>query len=314
MAEKTSTFRDDFPGYQGHIPYKKSIFGKTVGATNETIKKLLTTEPPKTAIIRPTVCDDFSHYNRDYYCDSFFRDYPLEEDIIYSNKSKNGQTWIAGDKYKIYPQHIPGVECHVPGIKSSNIYGMGYSKSTAVSIKGNYNKKADCTPEERFLTTNMEQFKKPKTKTIQEEKEMELKSKQVFYNPMDSNCKPFTRGSGDFKRDLRRIYKSKIAKVPTPGYAGHTSVFQEQIGYLNFDKILEQEKQEDMITYQLGDELPPKYKESLNIVKPDLVLPYVVGYKGFRAGIKARNYHGENFHDSSLKARNEAKFLNASKI
>ena len=82
-------------------------------------------------------------YNRDYYCDTFDRDYPLEEDIIYSNKRKLGQTWICGDKYKIYPQHIPGVECHVPGIKASNIFGMGYSKSTAVSIKGDYNKKKE---------------------------------------------------------------------------------------------------------------------------------------------------------------------------
>lgn len=313
MSEKTGTFREDFPGYQGHIPFKKEVFGKTVGATNETIKQLLTTEPPKTTMLLPSNCEDFSQYNRDYYCDSFYRGYPLEEDIIYSNKSKNGQTWIAGDKYKIYPQHIPGVECHVPGIKSSNIYGMGYSKSTAVSIKGDYNKKADCTPIERFTTTNMEQFRKPKTKTIQEEKEMELKSKEVFYNPMDSNCKIRSGSASDFKRDLRRIYKSKIAKVPTPGYSGYTSVFQEKIGYLNYDKIMEQEKLENMVPYQLGDELPPKYKQSLNIVKPDLVLPYVVGYKGFRAGIKARNYHAENFHDSSLKARNEAKFLNASK-
>ncbi|MCQ2819865.1 MAG: hypothetical protein MJ252_21580 [archaeon] len=309
---KTSNYREDFPGYQGHIPYKIGVIGKTVGATNETIKALLTTEPPKETLLRPADCEDFSQYNRDYYCDTFCRDYPLEEDIIYSNKSKNGQTWICGDKYKIYPQHIPGVECHVPGIKSSNIFGMGYSKSTAVSIKGDYNKKQDCTPEERFRSTAMASFQRPKTKTIQEEKEIEKFKNEVFINPMDSNFR-MAKTVTDFKKDLRRIYKSKIAKVPTPGYAGHTSVFKEQIGYLNYDKIMEQEKLEKMIPYELGDELPPKYKQSLNIIKPDTVLPYVVGYKGFRAGIKARNYHGENFHDCSLKARNEAKFLAAAR-
>ena len=46
-TEKKSNFREDFPGYQGHIPYKYSIIGKTVGSTNETIKELLSTEPPK---------------------------------------------------------------------------------------------------------------------------------------------------------------------------------------------------------------------------------------------------------------------------
>ena len=39
-TEKKSNFREDFPGYQGHIPYKYSIIGKTVGLTNETIKEL----------------------------------------------------------------------------------------------------------------------------------------------------------------------------------------------------------------------------------------------------------------------------------
>ena len=117
-------------------------------------------------------------------------------------------------------------------------------------------------------------------------------------------------GERNFKKDLRRIYKSKIAQVPTPGYAGHTSVFQKPISYLNYDKIIEQEKKEDEIRKHLGDDLSEGFKKSLNIVKPDEELPYVVGYKGFRVGVRARNYHGENFHDASLKARNEAKFLN----
>ena len=120
-VDKKSNYREDYPGYEGFIPYKYSIIGKTIGSTNETIKQLLTTEAPQTTTLRPSDFSDFSHYNRDYYCDHFERNYPLEEDKIYSNKSKDALTWIAGDKYKIYPQHIPGVQCHVPGIYSSNI-------------------------------------------------------------------------------------------------------------------------------------------------------------------------------------------------
>ena len=73
---KQSNFREDFPGYQGHIPYKYSIIGKTVGSTNETIKELLSTEPPKETSLKPGECTDFSHYNRDYYCYNFDRNYP----------------------------------------------------------------------------------------------------------------------------------------------------------------------------------------------------------------------------------------------
>ena len=32
-------------------------------------------------------------------------------------------------------------------------------------------------------------------------------------------------------------------------------------------------------------------------------LPYVVGYKGFRTGVKAGNFYGTNFQDASLTAR-----------
>ena len=227
MTEKTSTYREDFPGYSGHIPYKISVIGKTVGATNDTIKQLLTTEPPKETLLKPVDCTDFSQYNRDFYCDRFYRGYPLEEDKIYSNKSKDADTWIAGDKYKIYPQHIPNVQCTVPGIYSSNIHGMGYSKSTSISIKGNYNKSADCPSEVRYLSNYKDSYKRPKTKTIKEELEIDKKNKETFYNPMDSNC--FTQKEGSLKNGLRRIYKSKIAKVPTPGYMGHKSIFQEQI-------------------------------------------------------------------------------------
>ena len=303
-TEKKSNFREDFPGYQGHIPYKYSIIGKTVGSTNETIKELLSTEPPKETSLKPGECTDFSHYNRDYYCDNFDRNYPLEEDKIYSNKSKDAQTWIAGDKYKIYPQHIPNVQCHVPGIYSSNIYGLGYSKSTAVSIKGDYNKEQNCTNEERFKSTNQTIYKKPKTKSIEEEKAL-LKTGATFFNPHDPN------NQRNYSLDrINRIYHSKIAKVPTVGYAGTQSIFQKQIGYLNYDKILEKERLSKLGPGRASyADLPQKFQEALKIVKYDDDLPYVVGYKGFRVGVKARNFHGENFHNVSLKARNEAKVI-----
>ena len=57
--EKQSNYREDFPGYQGHVPYKYSIIGKTVGATNETIKELLSTEPPKETFLQPGDKKDF---------------------------------------------------------------------------------------------------------------------------------------------------------------------------------------------------------------------------------------------------------------
>ena len=36
------------------------------------------------------------------------KEYKLEEDQAFSNRSKLAKTWINGSKYQIYPQHIPG--------------------------------------------------------------------------------------------------------------------------------------------------------------------------------------------------------------
>ena len=308
-TDRKSNYREDFPGYQGFIPYKYSIIGKNIGATNEAIKSLLTDEPPKETSILPGECKDFSHYNRDYYNDNFDRSYPLEEEKIFTNKSKDAKTWISGDKYKIYPQHIPNVQCHVPGIYSSNLYGKGFSKTSAIAIKRDYNKEADVPNSERYKSTNQVTYTKPKTRGVNEEGtnfNLALKTEPTF----------FMRGSGrqlsQSVDKLYKIYHSKIARVPTVGYTGsaNESIFQKPVGYLNYEKILEKERLSKLGPGKASyADLPPKFQEALKIVKYDDDLPYVVGYKGFRVGVKARNFHGENFHNVSLKARNEAKII-----
>lgn len=54
------------------------------------------------------------------------------------------------------------------------------------------------------------------------------------------------------------------------------------------------------------EELPDKFKEILlekerKEVSTDL--PYIVGYKGFRRGVKSGNYYGKNFSDTSVSAK-----------
>ena len=43
--EKKGYYREFYPGYMGHIPYKYEVIGMTVGATNDHIKSLLRKEP-----------------------------------------------------------------------------------------------------------------------------------------------------------------------------------------------------------------------------------------------------------------------------
>ena len=297
ITEKKSNYREDFPGYQGFIHYKYGIIGKNVGARNKAIKSLLTNEPPKEAIIKQ-VQNDFSHYNRDYYTNNFDRSYPLEEEKIFTNKSRNAKTWISGDKYSIYPQHIPNLQTHIPGIYSSNIYGLSFSRASALAIKGDYSKGSDCSNKERFKSTNQITYQIPKI--IIKEKENNL------------NQEPTFKGGNKLSQSVDKLYKiyhSKIAKIPTVGYTGcaNVNIFQKPVGYLNYNKIIEKEKiireGKQKANYE---NLPIKFQEALNIRKPDIDLPYISGYKGHKIGLKSKGLYGASTHELALKSINES--------
>ena len=106
------------------------------------------------------------------------------------------------------------------------------------------------------------------------------------------------------KQDLKKVYKSKIANVPTPGYSGHTTVFQKAVSYLNMDKILENNVYVENFDNIMDSRMSETYRsEMLNKKLESRELPYVGGYKGFRTGVKSGNFHGGNFIDTSSLAR-----------
>lgn len=188
MIEKKTIYRENFPGYMGHIPLKQEVIGMTCGATNQYTKKVLANEPVYEAHLFPQTQDDYREYRRDYFNENFSRNYKLEEDLIHTNNSKQADTWIGGDKYKIYPQHIPSIfllnldyKAHIPGIYSSNLFGKGYSRITAEAIKGDYCKGFDTVPEDKYKSMNKKFFDKPVETDNQKKKE--LRPASVGYDP-----------------------------------------------------------------------------------------------------------------------------------
>jgi hypothetical protein len=162
MEPKKTIYREYFPKYMGHIPMKGEVIGMTVGATNEFIKEMLNKEPPSEEKLIPSTQRDYTYYNKAYFHENLSKDYPIEEDKIYSNNSSEARTWIAGNKFNIYPQHIPGYRAHIPGIVSSNIFGMSYAKSTATAIKGDFVKTIDVPADDRYKSVFKKYYTKPR--------------------------------------------------------------------------------------------------------------------------------------------------------
>jgi hypothetical protein len=283
----------------GHIPLKNDTIGMTVGATNNHIKKILTKEPPHEDQLVPSPTTDYTFYNKNYFNDNFSKDYRLEEDKIFSNRSAEAKTWISGSKFRINPQHIPGYKAHIPGIYSSNIHGQSYTKSTALAIKGEYSKNIDLPSEDRYTSTNRKYFKKP---LVRHEDDGTFNS-----IPKQTTETTHIQDPSSMTLDNSSIYKSKIANIPTCGYAGHQSIFQKPITYLNIDKV---DKNKTVSTMRdEKNELCESFRKILHIDKePIQELPYIVGYKGFRSTVKAGNYHGKNFREISLNSKNKLLF------
>lgn len=117
-----------------------------------------------------------------------------------------------------------------------------------------------------------------------------------------------SQGGNSLIQDLKKVYKSKIANVPTPGYSGHSSIFIKPISYLNIDKILEEEPPVDQFDHIMDSRISETYRvDQIKNKVEKQELPYVGGYKGFRTGVRAGNYHGGNFIETSSVAR--AKYL-----
>ena len=189
-VEKKNMYRENFPGYMGHIPYKYEVVGRTVGATNNFIKSFLFKEPDFDQTFIPTQNKDYTYYKKDYFNGNFSKQYELEEDKIYSMRSKEARTWIDGSKHVLYPEHIPGYGGKLSGIepagkKGSPIFGTSYAKATALAIKGDYNKDADIPPSERFLSIQKASYTIPQMRSKDDlaslQHRKELVDEKLFY-------------------------------------------------------------------------------------------------------------------------------------
>ena len=178
MIEKKTLFREYFPGYMGHIPMKNEVIGMTVGATNSHIKASLNKEPDYEETFVPSTKPDYTYYNKAYFNENMSKNYPLEEDKIFSNRSKEARSWICGPKHQLYPEHIPGYTGHVHGIeittnKGSGIFGTSYAKATGIAVKGVYNNKMDVPKEDKYISEMKDKYVTPKRRSNEEEQELQ---------------------------------------------------------------------------------------------------------------------------------------------
>lgn len=78
----------------------------------------------------------------------------MNEAMQYTNHSKHGDNWLGGPHANIKAQHIPGYQGFVPQIKSENLFGKNFARTTSKAINKEYNPGANPPQKERFCTQN----------------------------------------------------------------------------------------------------------------------------------------------------------------
>lgn len=63
-------------------------------------------------------------------------------------------------------QHIPGYKGYIPGVKSENIFGKSYARSTSTAINKEYIAGSALPVVERFKTTVQSEFNKENFRRI----------------------------------------------------------------------------------------------------------------------------------------------------
>ena len=144
------------PGYTGHVPKKNEIYGCTAGDINKLITK--EQQKPSEHDIDVAVCKP--HYDKnDYYVNTRAQDTETDK-LQYGNTSRKGENWIGGPNQNIKCQHIPGYQGYIPQVRSENLYGKSFAKTTAKAINQEFEKGFDHSIKNRFTTEGGAEFSK----------------------------------------------------------------------------------------------------------------------------------------------------------
>ena len=148
--------KEYLPGYTGFVPKKNDIYGCTAGDINRIIRG----EGDKPSNYEVDVAVGKPGFaTREFYSKPPAKNEEGNE-LLYTNKSKKGDNWLGGPTQNLKAQHIPGYSGYVPQIKSENLFGNSFAKSTGAAINTEYNKGQVPPLNERFQTLNQAQFGK----------------------------------------------------------------------------------------------------------------------------------------------------------
>ena len=122
--------------------------------------------------------------------------------LKYGNWSKHAPNWICGPNHEIRYQQVPGYTCHVPGLKSENLFGKSYARTTATANSNKrFNRNIGQRPNSitRYQAHNENEFRRyldaPELKQHKDYQDYAISLNREKYNEKNKilgNAKPDT--------------------------------------------------------------------------------------------------------------------------
>jgi hypothetical protein len=92
-----------------------------------------------------------------------------KEILQFGNHSNKGENWIGGPNSNVKAQHVPGYAGYIPQVKSENLYGKSFAKTTGQAINNEFNKGHNHPPRDTYVTQNNSEFNKDNFRTLRNE-------------------------------------------------------------------------------------------------------------------------------------------------
>ena len=162
------SFKKEYlPGYTGHCPKKNEVYGCTAGDINRIIMGTSN---------RPSNFDVDVLQGKPSYAtrENYSKPPTVNKEggaVTYGNNSKKGDNWLGGPTQNLKAQHIPGYGGYVPQVKSENLFGKSFAKTTGSAINGEYNKGQQPPLNERFQTMQQAEFGKDNFRRLKDGQE-----------------------------------------------------------------------------------------------------------------------------------------------
>lgn len=241
--------------------------------------------------------------------------------LKYGNYSKYAPNWICGPNHEIRYQQVPGYTCHVPGVKSENLFAKSFARTTATANSNKrFNRNVGQKPNarDRYMSHNQKEFCPQNFRRFLDSPGLQVPKDYQDYatsinrekfnekNKILSTSRPDTVGNICSKTASNFFDKTQAMRTKRLSTATASHDLDIKTSTIK-PKLLESKVLNQKNFFSMSDGFQRVFANDQKDVK--MVIP-IAGYKGHKRGDKSQNFFGRSFRDCAIQSKKLERSLN----